>query len=428
MKKYCIYLLPCIYVLLNINSAKAQNDPTPSTPFKTWSVGVTAGFLAPFSPLGGQEEFGDVVPKLGYGLSVKKQISTHFSIQSDLFKGNMKAYMPNFAKKFYFESELEYALNLSAVVNLFNLSLFKRQNSMLLYALGGGGIARYTSKTVSSSNAYNIVEVKKNKSEVNMSIPLGAGAKFRLTEGLNLNLGWTVNFLNADNLDNYPVDKDNDRFSYAYTGLDFVLGKGEQLAYFSPVAATYDEVLASKKLVRALQADLAEQKKEIANLNLIVAGLLKDSDSDGVADKLDKCAGTVAGTIVDGAGCPLKMPAPVTIDEHKVVTDAINNLEFAFGKASINPASYPTLDKLAILIIEKNFTLKIGGHADDKGSDKSNMRLSKKRAEAVKSYLVSKGANTSRIEAVGYGENQPIATNVDSKGRQQNRRVEFTLY
>jgi OOP family OmpA-OmpF porin len=56
------------------------------------------------------------------------------------------------------------------------------------------------------------------------------------------------------------------------------------------------------------------------------------------------------------------------------------------------------------------------------------MRLSKERAESIKSYLVSKGANASRIEATGYGQNQPIATNKTAAGRQANRRVEFTLY
>ena len=57
-----------------------------------------------------------------------------------------------------------------------------------------------------------------------------------------------------------------------------------------------------------------------------------------------------------------------------------------------------------------------------------NMKLSRDRAEAVKAYLVSKGVNASRIEAVGYGSTQPIADNRTEEGKQKNRRVEFTLY
>ncbi|NGM89203.1 OmpA family protein, partial [Parapusillimonas sp. SGNA-6] len=73
-------------------------------------------------------------------------------------------------------------------------------------------------------------------------------------------------------------------------------------------------------------------------------------------------------------------------------------------------------------------SLKLAGHTDNTGSRELNLRLSKERAEAVKNYLVSKGANPSRIEATGYGPDQPIASNATAAGRQQNRRVEFTLY
>ena len=80
------------------------------------------------------------------------------------------------------------------------------------------------------------------------------------------------------------------------------------------------------------------------------------------------------------------------------------------------------------ILINKNFSLKLAGHTDNVGSDDANMKLSKDRAEAVKDYLVSKGANPSRIEATGYGETQPIASNKTAAGRAKNRRVEFTLF
>ena len=78
--------------------------------------------------------------------------------------------------------------------------------------------------------------------------------------------------------------------------------------------------------------------------------------------------------------------------------------------------------------MQKNFSLKLAGHTDNTGSKELNLRLSKERAESVKAYLVSQGANASRIEATGYGMGQPIATNKTAAGRQKNRRVEFTLY
>ena len=111
-----------------------------------------------------------------------------------------------------------------------------------------------------------------------------------------------------------------------------------------------------------------------------------------------------------------------------MVKDAISNLEFDLGKATIRDKSFPSLDRVAELLVNKNFSLKLAGHTDDTGSDALNLKLSKDRAEAIKAYLVSKGANASRIEATGYGESQPIASNKTAAGRQQNRRVEFTLF
>ncbi|MNI98745.1 putative lipoprotein YiaD precursor [compost metagenome] len=78
--------------------------------------------------------------------------------------------------------------------------------------------------------------------------------------------------------------------------------------------------------------------------------------------------------------------------------------------------------------MDKNFSLKLAGHTDNTGSMQLNLRLSKQRAEAVKAYLVAQGANASRIEATGYGPNQPIASNKTKEGRQKNRRVEFSLF
>ncbi len=118
----------------------------------------------------------------------------------------------------------------------------------------------------------------------------------------------------------------------------------------------------------------------------------------------------------------------ITEADRKVVSEAIRNLEFDFGKATIRARSFPSLNRVAALLVEKNFSLKLAGHTDNVGSDNANLSLSKDRAESVKNYLVGKGANASRIEATGYGETQPIATNKTAAGRQQNRRVEFSLF
>ena len=72
-------------------------------------------------------------------------------------------------------------------------------------------------------------------------------------------------------------------------------------------------------------------------------------------------------------------------------------------------------------------TIELGSHTDCRSSYESNMKLSDKRAKASASYIVSKGISPERVEAVGFGETKPIATNLTEDGRGENRRVEFHL-
>jgi OOP family OmpA-OmpF porin len=306
--------------------------------------------------------------------------------------------------------------------------MFKKENALQLYVSAGAGLAGYK-PTITTASGTSLYAGDKTISE--LIIPVGLGAKFKISDAVNFDLGWTVNFVDGDNLDGYYRGS-NDKYNYAYAGLEFALGSGKQLAFHNPVALTYDEALKAKQTADALKGDLDAQKAENAKLRSEMADILKDSDGDGVADKLDKCPDTPSGTVVDGSGCPLVTPKPqvtvITEEDRKVVSEAIKNLEFDLGKATIRSKSYASLNKVAALLVQKNFSLKLAGHTDNTGSKELNLRLSKERAESVKAYLVSQGANASRIEATGYGMGQPIATNKTAAGRQKNRRVEFTLY
>jgi outer membrane protein OmpA-like peptidoglycan-associated protein len=118
----------------------------------------------------------------------------------------------------------------------------------------------------------------------------------------------------------------------------------------------------------------------------------------------------------------------LTPEEQAIVKKAFDNLEFATGKDIIKKESLPSLDELAALMKKyPGWKLKIEGHTDNQGARASNVTLSKKRAEAVKKYLVSKGIEASRFEVKWYGPDRPIAPNDTEEGRQKNRRVEMTI-
>lgn len=143
-----------------------------------------------------------------------------------------------------------------------------------------------------------------------------------------------------------------------------------------------------------------------------------DKDSDAVADKDDKCP-DVRG-LVENQGC---LPAEV-----QKFTGAIKGITFDNGKATVAKSSFKTLD-LAVKVFQK-FTavrVKVEGHTDDVGDAAVNKELSAERAKAVKEYLVSKGVDAGRLESEGYGSERPVGDNKKPKGREQNRRVEFSL-
>ena len=114
--------------------------------------------------------------------------------------------------------------------------------------------------------------------------------------------------------------------------------------------------------------------------------------------------------------------------EAEVLKKAFNNLEFASAKDIIKEGSFASLDELAGLMAKKpNWRLKISGHTDNTGDAVANLKLSEKRAEAVKKYLVSKGIAADRFKVEWFGSTRAIADNNSEEGRQKNRRVEMLI-
>jgi len=146
---------------------------------------------------------------------------------------------------------------------------------------------------------------------------------------------------------------------------------------------------------------------------VVVKAVPKDDDNDGVINENDKCLTTPSGKVVNSVGCM------------KIVRLHVN---FDYDKSDISEEYIPRIKEVVNFMNENSdYSVVIDGHTDARGSEKYNLALSVRRANAVADELVSRGVDRSKITVNGYGETNPIATNKTEDGRAQNRRVDTSF-
>ncbi len=164
-----------------------------------------------------------------------------------------------------------------------------------------------------------------------------------------------------------------------------------------------------------------------------------DADHDGIPDAEDACPNQPGDAAHHGCPPPPEpppAPAPPPPAEDKSPKlaelkagriEIKDQVHFATGKSDILAESFPLLEQVSKILKEhpELIRLEIGGHTDNRGAHDYNVQLSQDRAEAVRRFLIERGVEASRLQAKGYGPDQPIDTNDTAAGRQKNRRTEF---
>jgi len=408
--------------------------------YSTWSLGVNVGVTSGLVPFQNNST-NDFKASLGWGLTLRDQLSHFFSLQLDYYGGKVQgddvasANTGAGTSKYggtYFSTTFN-SIGISGVVNVGSVSFLHRKNGVIFYASGGLGLDMYKptySKTVGATTGDLNYDNNSHGGKVTeLDMPLGVGVKFKLSDALALNVGYTTTWVDNYNFSGFKTYPDFSHYAYTYAGLEYTFGTKTKpaLEWANPVAMMYDELYDA-----ALRQEVEALKGRVANVETAVNDLKKDSDGDGVSDQFDKCPNTPAGTAVDGSGCPLPAPIDTSVFMRKGMTgpgmapvSAYSNIQFEFDSSVLKTSSYPILDATSADLRSSGASCELDGYASSEGTAAHNMRLSKDRANSVKTYLVNSGVAAKKLKIKGYGETHPIADNSTEEGRIKNRRVEF---
>ena len=164
-----------------------------------------------------------------------------------------------------------------------------------------------------------------------------------------------------------------------------------------------------------------------------VIGSRKDSDAALKGAAIGGLAGAAIGAYMDRQAAELEKEignsgATVSREGDNIVLNMPENITFDTGKSVIKSNFRPVLGEVASIFKKYDKTsLLVSGHTDSVGSNEMNQILSENRANSVKTFLAGKGVGLRRMQAIGYGETSPVASNSTTRGRAQNRRVKITV-
>ncbi len=279
-------------------------------------------------------------------------------------------------------------------------------------------------------------------------VDVGTGAKINFTESLALKI--EAMYLGKIAQHN---DGNMDHNLIALIGFTYSFGETEQKTAVKQVA---EPVVVAAPVIIDGDDDkdgVLNSKDKCANsaagIRVDTDGCFLDSDDDkdGVLNAADKCPSTPTGTKVDTKGCTIdndidkdgvlnaidKCPDTLpgaTVNNNGCAESAVLDVVFKNNSFEVLPESHSKIQKVAdFLKRHTNYSAKIIGYTDSRGSAKYNQSISEKRANAVKELLIQKGAPAKNLSSLGRGEESPIADNMLKEGRAKNRRVEaeFTI-
>ncbi|MDR3653196.1 MAG: OmpA family protein [Paludibacter sp.] len=330
-----------------------------------------------------------------------------------------------------------------ASVNLMNLLVPNRiafWSKMDIYGDAGVGVGFYQFKLSDASG--NVIVDSRNGGDGVPETPmakLGLNLEYNISKSLAFGGEVQYRYYDRANLGGYSMTKGNSDALTATIGLKFKFGANgnKQHArnismceyYPKPAPVIIEKIIKDNTIetinrLNALETEndsinrrnqrLSDEMKVLSYRNNKPATTVIVQNNDALSDKIQKLENDLKALSAKNKG---------------VVNASFDNIEFELGSDKLTSNSFSTLDRIADVLVRNPgwAKLNVAGHTDSSGSAKFNLKLSRRRANSVKNYLLDKNVPSASISVSGYGEDRPIASNNTSEGRQKNRRVEFQI-
>jgi outer membrane protein OmpA-like peptidoglycan-associated protein len=181
------------------------------------------------------------------------------------------------------------------------------------------------------------------------------------------------------------------------------------------------------QLLEGAKSDLGKLKEQLAESGRAQQKMVTDlSNERGARAEADSKAAASEEKAAVATDALARLAAKE--DQRGVVITLSGSVLFPTNQATLLPAAQARLDEVVTALMEvKERRVMVEGHTDSRGSQDANLALSQRRADAVRSYLVSRGYPGGNIEARGIGRERPVAENATAEGRANNRRVEIIV-
>ncbi|WP_343328337.1 OmpA family protein [Polaribacter staleyi] len=446
MKKIYTYLF---ILTLGVTNAQTKENKfmNGESQYDSWALSL---FVGPSSIYTGDLRTDETAFKLGIAgqLGVTKWFNHAFGVEGLLQFGKTRQTnaTPNLdGNTKYLGLSFNGMLNLNTVFRRGDLVGNRKWNA---YVYAGMGFMDFTARVRNTKT--NVTTVYKNNFPRRSAyVQGGAILSRRLND--NFDISARANFMlnGRDMFDGVASTKHanaQERLLTASIGITYHFGTKEKLVWSDPYALKLKDALSKQELNKPVNKilnlndddndgvvnEFDKEPNTLSNAVVDGAGRALDTDNDGVADGIDKCP-LVKGEQKNN-GCPSEVSKKI-VQENEL--DALNlslrGIQFDTSKAIIKTEFYSVLNN-AVSVVKKlpNQKFMITGYTDCLGNLDSNQKLSERRANSVKNYLIKNGVSKSQIFVNGLGENSPLhycspCNSCSKEEHKENRRIEIKI-